>query len=274
MRALEFLVEYSREITLRTLAPKLLDQARHGQDRRIFGKVGDDDRVLDVVMSQIEHADPTDRMTYVPWIVREYSRGNIRSLEDLPARFSALLQRHHENKLKGDFPVEARDIMRLSADEFEDMMLDYKPPEDEVVDRGTSEDVYSDDDVRVIIPYDEDAACYYGQGTKWCTAATKGENMFDEYAQRGPLYIVIPKHAEYPGEKYQLHFVDRQYMDERDDPVSLDYVIRQRFPQLQEFFLGWHPEIRRQLDDKPTKKPRKKKSVSDVFKQALGKDTE
>ena len=33
------------------------------------------------------------------------------------------------------------------------------------------------------------AACYLGQGTQWCTAATRSTNYFDEYDAKGPLLI-------------------------------------------------------------------------------------
>ena len=52
-----------------------------------------------------------------------------------------------------------------------------------------------------------DAACYYGQGTRWCTAATRGKNYFSEYHNESPLLIILPKEPQYPGEKYQLHFI-------------------------------------------------------------------
>jgi len=157
--------------------------------------------------------------------------------------------------------------MSLTTDQFEDIMDEYEPPKTKrELERGDSETVYSDEDVRVIIPMDEAAACYYGQGTKWCTAATRGDNMFDDYAQRGALYIVIPRDPEYRGEKYQLHFVDQQFMDERDDPVPLIKIF-QRFPQLQTFFLSWHPEIKRILDREQQKARGVERTLSPVKKR-------
>jgi len=73
----------------------------------------------------------------------------------------------------------------------------------------------------VVVPQDEAAACYYGRGTRWCTAATKGENYFVHYNKEGPLYIILPKNPSYKGEKYQLHIESKQFMNEKDDPVSL-----------------------------------------------------
>jgi len=97
---------------------------------------------------------------------------------------------------------------------------------------------YEDEDVLVIIPLTENASCKYGKGTRWCTAAKK-ENMFDEYTKIDPetgekqrLYILIPKNPKHPGEKYQVHFESKSYMNEKDENVSIR--IFERFPKLKE----------------------------------------
>jgi len=137
---------------------------------------------------------------------------------------------------------------------------EYPDPEaPELKDKGNAEEIYQDQQVRVIVPYDQAAACYYGQGARWCTAATKGKNYFNDYAENTPLLIVIPQQPQHPGEKYQLWFDysignipvyndddylevyhDRgedyiinneqtgQFMNEKDQPVSLK-SLRARF---------------------------------------------
>jgi len=37
---------------------------------------------------------------------------------------------------------------------------------------------------------DQEAACYLGQGTQWCTAATYSDNYFDHYNEVGGLIII------------------------------------------------------------------------------------
>ena len=43
----------------------------------------------------------------------------------------------------------------------------------------------------IVVPQTEGASCYYGAGTKWCTAATKGANYFDRYAKDAIIFYVI-----------------------------------------------------------------------------------
>lgn len=81
-------------------------------------------------------------------------------------------------------------------------------------------------DLLVLIPKSEAAACKYGAGTKWCTAADEN-NMFSHYDAQGKLYIIIaptlPKKKVGDNEyerKFQLHYQTDSFMDERDQPVG------------------------------------------------------
>ena len=65
----------------------------------------------------------------------------------------------------------------------------------------------------IIVPHTEEASCYYGKGTQWCTAANNGNNMFEYYNDNGNLYININKLTH---EKYQFHFETDSFMDETD----------------------------------------------------------
>lgn len=73
----------------------------------------------------------------------------------------------------------------------------------------------------VISPTTKEAACYYGANTKWCTAA-KEFNQFDDYNDRGPLYIFINKEDN---TKFQFHAETFQFMNELDESVAPKKVI-------------------------------------------------
>jgi hypothetical protein len=147
---------------------------------------------------------------------------------------------------------EHNDINRFKTyKEFEDTMINqYDLDEIEGVDKkkeeekGTASKVYEDGSVLVVVPHDEAAACRYGRGTRWCTAATQGQNYFDYYNKQGKMYILIPKQPQHEGEKYQLHFPSGQFMDENDDGVNLYTLLTERFPELKEFFMKNEPEIK------------------------------
>jgi hypothetical protein len=194
-------------------------------------------------MNYIEDADPTPNKLYTPWLTREYAKGRIKRLEDMDSRYNTWLASHFKYKNKRDFPPELKDIMRIDAPSFLTGMVNYEPPPEELKNKGNSKLVADTPSARVIVPLDQDAACYYGQGTQWCTAATRGTNYFDHYDNNGPLYIILPKHPKYNGEKYQLHFYDEQFMDEQDNEVYIAALLNNRFPDLKEFFFKIEPSL-------------------------------
>ena len=75
--------------------------------------------------------------------------------------------------------------------------------------------------VFIYTPTTEKGSIYYGNNTKWCTAS-KSKNMFDYYNKIGPLYIIQSKNNVL--DKYQIHFETRSIMNDKDEPVSLNYI--------------------------------------------------
>lgn len=253
MKIREILVEYKREVTLRQVGDRLIPALLNDNSvtffpnlrviRRNADTIQKDHQLLHdaitVIMEVIEGADPTPNKIYTPWLARMYVKGKMK-IEDMNRlqylnRYDSLRRR---NKLK----PEHKDINKFSSyTEFENAVEQYDDEPERTVNKGNSEVYYEDDDVRVIIPKDKDAACYYGRGTRWCTAATKGTNYFDEYNKSGPLYIVLPKRLRRAGEKYQLHFETAQFMDENDADVSISFLLS-NFPTLKKLFMLAYPD--------------------------------
>ena len=69
--------------------------------------------------------------------------------------------------------------------------VDTKPRR-EVSDREDAEKVYESDRYVVMVPETKEASCYYGAGTKWCTAQTD-RDYFSNYKRSGELYYIIDK---------------------------------------------------------------------------------
>ena len=277
MRFREFLIEYSRAKTAEMVGKKLILalatdrsmdlpspiinarfhirsihlQPRHRQGAKtvqdaISAAINDmmtpeeQATLTDQMLAAIEDQDPTPNKAYTPWLARMYIKGGV-AMEDMNG--NDLLRLFDVAKKRRLIKPEHNDINSFKTyNDFEDTMesvyKDLQDMEADSNDKGKAKKVYEDDNVTIIVPEDEAAACRYGRGTRWCTAATKGHNFFDSYNSRGPLYILIPKHPEHEGEKYQFHFQSNQYMDENDKQVDLTYIFKKRFPNLLEFFLA------------------------------------
>jgi len=196
-------------------------------------------------MEQFEAADPSPNKKYTQWMARLFAspqNTRITQIEDMVSTVATYLAKFDKLNRKKRIAAPFNDINRYKTfDEFLDRMDEYEDVEDDA-DKGRAEKIYDSSEVAIVHPLDEPAACRYGRGTRWCTAATHGTNYFERYNRQGPLYILIPKNPEHDGEKYQLHFPSEQFMNEDDDAVGLTWLLRTRFPELFDFFKERHPE--------------------------------
>jgi len=58
---------------------------------------------------------------------------------------------------------------------------------------GDVEKIYEDNRFVVVVPKTHTASCYYGAGTKWCTASKDTKSHFSTYKGSGELYYIIDK---------------------------------------------------------------------------------
>jgi hypothetical protein len=201
-------------------------------------------KIIEAVLQILETADPTPHKEYTQWIAARYITGDTK-LEDVGSTLAEYLHKFNVLKRKKILKPPANDINKYNSfGNFMDNMDEYELPEDEVRNKGKSHVILDNEQLRIIVPDDMEAAIYYGQGTRWCTAATKGSNYFDRYHDDGDLYILLPKKPQYEGEKYQLHFVSSQFMDPNDDPVDMMWILQQRFGDLVPLFQQIDPELK------------------------------
>jgi len=198
-------------------------------------------------------ADPTDKKVYLRWILDSYVNGGIKLYEDLLSRVKPALEDYDYLKQAGHLKPDQKIIeaycgivgctkkskekpgLERLVDSYQSILESRreKVGEKEQI-KEDAERVFESDQVIIIHPKTEAASCHYGKGTKWCTAATRGENMFNEYNEDGPLHIIIPKKPSYEGEKYQMHEESKSLMDERDEEVD-GIVLSRKYSTLKDF---------------------------------------
>ena len=244
MRARQFIFEYSREKTANVFGKKLFAAfqkdtgyfpAGYGSYHEHFKDTPLDqvdpthlNAIIDYLMSELEGADPTANKEYVQWLAKVYANEGVK-MEDLTSKTTEWLQKYDlykkkrfftgpDSKLANIMNLKWRDLWDISI--RADFQMKIQSAEEKAMSKGDAEQVYENDKVRIIVPKDQAAACYYGQGTQWCTASTQSMNYFNQYNREGPMYILLPKKPQYDGEKYQLHFASEQFMDENDYKVE------------------------------------------------------
>jgi len=148
--------------------------------------------IVSDIIKIIESFDPTQNKQYTLQLVNWFINGrNFPKIEDGESTLRQSL--YDFQKLKARIPEKYRDI-RVYSDpkNFVDnvQFLKQEYGKEDAMPKGKSEIIYDKDGVTARWAMDEEAACYLGQGTQWCTASTQSSNYFDSYNDKGGLVVV------------------------------------------------------------------------------------
>ena len=265
------LLEYKRDITANNFGEKIagklandrsfthilsneynvligsLFHVEQGQSAFVANDADSVNKIVNIALEVIEKKDPSPNKQYVQWVVMRYIDGGISKFEDILTNIETLLRMHYELKVHRALPAELSDIGKVKDKasiarfynnilrHFNELQRKKGEAEGTQLSKGEADEVFSNSEMRVVVPKDKEAACYYGQGTQWCTASTSSANYFDHYNNEGTLYIIIPKNAHHEGEKYQLHFENNEHMDENDGAISIVRLFKDRFKEQSSF---------------------------------------
>jgi hypothetical protein len=88
--------------------------------------------------------------------------------------------------------------------------------------------VYEDDRFYVVNPLNHESSCYYGRGTKWCTAANT-DYHFKQYNNEGKLFYIIDKTKDSSDYYYKIAVLKKfdgevGFWDAKDDRIEIGSV--------------------------------------------------
>jgi hypothetical protein len=171
--------------------------------------------------------DPTTQKKYVFYMIKEYLRQSDEagnkvsdlSLDDLDMGILSPIFSYvtEYNALLGRVPQDKKDIYKLSFDDLTDLVdsLNTSSGDSDKTSlrkkaRENSDTLLDNvDGISVVAPYNHDAICWYGQGTRWCVSMdTPTHWMGYFFIQRNTFYIisVISKEAK---RKVKEHYEDK-----------------------------------------------------------------
>jgi hypothetical protein len=194
------------------------------------------------IKERLIETDPTNNKQHFRWILTGYQDGGNHLLEDVLTHMKTSLKEFTTLKQQGHLTDLEKDLFMLCGlfgcvrhNQRTDGLLGLlekhrkispivSSKEQERQIRKDAELVYQDENITIIHPKTKEASILYGKGTRWCTSAQESENMFEEYNKEGNLYIILPKHPQRTGEKYQLHIESRSFMDELDNPIRIEDI--------------------------------------------------
>lgn len=184
----------------------------------------------------LKSCDPTKRNKYVKWMSIRYLNGDIKRLEDIPARISNALKVYqalqNKKKLKPEHKVinQIRDIEEVVECYQEVDTTSKNGVGDKLIADGEAELTFNDDEFRIVVPKTLDASKHFGRNTRWCTTSDGG--YFESYLKDGPLYIILEKKTN---KRWQFHFESNQFMNEKDESINL-YKFLQDYDKIYQLF--------------------------------------
>jgi hypothetical protein len=89
--------------------------------------------------------------------------------------------------------------------------------------------VFDDGRFFVVNPLDHNASCYYGKGTKWCTAA-ESDTHFKKYNEDGKLFYIIDRSKPTSDPQYKVALLrkfdgEKTYYDTKDEYVRSGWIL-------------------------------------------------
>ncbi len=152
------------------------------------------DEIVDWLLRQFEYFDPTPNKQYTQQIVKWFLSDNLAAFPSIEDGLSTLKESlYYFQKMKARLPEDYRDIAQYtSAKNFMASVQHFRDEygKKEELPKGEYKKIYESEFGTAYWPMDQEAACYLGQGTQWCTAATYSDNYFDHYNEVGGLIII------------------------------------------------------------------------------------
>ena len=90
--------------------------------------------------------------------------------------------------------------------------------------------VYENDQFTVVAPLTTAASCYYGAGTKWCTASSADNTHFNNYMKDGKLFYILDKTKATSDRFYKVALLkkfegDESYFDAPDEKFTSGWIM-------------------------------------------------
>ena len=167
---------------------------------------------------------------YLEWIARDYMNSvaqNDLYLEMVLDAVKTFDRKRNNLKVKDLYSYD-------SYTDLNDALNNLKKRQRVIKTHEQSEVVYEDDRFKVVVPESHDASCYYGAGTRWCTAAKDKPSHFKSYNQEGKLFYILDKTLPTSNPYYKVA-LNRKYSggksfydapdDLISDPMYIDYIL-------------------------------------------------
>lgn len=175
----------------------------------------------------LDRLDPSDNHKYLMWLAGEYDKGTAKGTDTEQEKFEIDVKETLKHFHRYPEKYAERDIYQYKSlkdlvKAFQQAQLNISKKE---LKRTGAKKVYEDDSYLVVVPTTHEASCFYGAGTKWCTAAEK-DGHFNNYSKKGVLLYILNKNLPEDDPLYKIALYKQYaggketYYDATDKTVS------------------------------------------------------
>ena len=232
MKANEFLMEDRNSFVADQLGDKLM--SAYEEDHGVKPELK---TPLDIV-TVLSKVNPK----LVQWLANKYI-GEEFKLEDLDIIKDAITR---FIQVRARLPDEQKDLNKLSLGDLYRAIAPFEDKEvisnkqaarnkkQKFMDDGDAELIYKDKTLVILTPKTEEASCYFGVDTKWCTSGTQYQNAFDSYNRDGNLYIIMTK----TDGKFQVHLERGEFNDALNNMLTPEGITAfvKKYPKMLDVF--------------------------------------
>lgn len=210
----ELLFESRADFAAKSFEQGLITQAK--KDTSYKGELKADD-----IVKALEQADPNG--TNIVFIAKQYSNGQfkIEDTERLKSQLEIFLKKRAKLKNKDLLSYKSLNDLYDALDLVKDVEVEPSQAQlAKAIKNDGSEKLIDTPNFKAIHVKTQEAACFYGKGTMWCTAADNN-NRFDSY--KNDLIVLLVK-LDGKDRKFQFHYETDSFMNERDQSLSMTEI--------------------------------------------------
>jgi hypothetical protein len=152
-----------------------------------------DQHIIDVFNSVVLPGSESinSKHKYLDWITKNFVRASVDNSDGEAKEILVSVANFDKNVQR----LTKKDLNQYqSLDELFNALKSLDETERRTVEISDEVDkIYEDNRFVVVVPKTHAASCYYGSGTKWCTASKDTDSHFSTYKRDGELYYIIDK---------------------------------------------------------------------------------
>lgn len=193
----------------------------------------------------IRSNDPTSDFKYQRWMLDVFKNTDSEIFYEDLFKFNESLEIFE--KVKHKLKIEERNILNYNTiNDLWNKVKKYKENKESALSKkqlrgdskvkGEYDILLENKEYMVVVPRTYRSSCYWGSGTRWCTAGPSIKT-YESYAHEGPLVIIHYNDGDV-SKNIQFHIESLQYMDYEDRPIDAEHLFT-KYPDVLDAFIKY-----------------------------------